>query len=99
MRFVFIFVFCIFGMALSNSAIAKSCSSDFNCSMGEVCVKAPYKTRGTCMTAVNELGRKTYQRPSTDSIYPGSSQGGCKFSTDCPIGFKCDRRLKACIKR
>ena len=85
--------------AVASTAQAKSCSSDFSCRMGEVCVKAPYKTRGTCMTSVNEFGRKTYQRPRTDSIYSGSSQGSCSFSTDCPIGFKCDRRLKACIKR
>ena len=85
-------------MMSANLAHAKSCSSDFSCSFGEVCVKEPYKTRGTCMTAVNEYGMKTYQKPRTSSIYSGDANGQCRFSTDCPIGFKCDRRLKACVQ-
>ncbi len=85
--------------SFSNESFARGCSSDFSCSFGEVCVKAPYKTRGECMTAVNKYGQKTYQRPSTNSIYAGDSGGQCTFNTDCPIGFKCDRRMKACVKR
>ena len=72
-----------------------ACSS-FDCSFGG-CVKA-YKMRGQCMKAVNEYGVKTYQRPRTGSVYSGDSQGQCRFNTDCPIGFKCDRSLKACVK-
>ena len=84
--------------SISTESYARGCSSDFSCSFGEVCVKAPYKMRGQCMKAVNEYGVKTYQRPRTGSIYSGDSQGQCRFNTDCPIGFKCDRSLKACVK-
>jgi hypothetical protein len=59
-------------------------------------VKAPYKMKGTCMTSVNKYGTKTYKAPSTSSMYSGSAS--CSFNSDCPIGFKCDRRLKACVK-
>ena len=87
------------GLAISSTShIAYACTSDFSCRMGEACVKAPYKTRGTCMSTVNQFGKKTYQRPSTNSVYSGDPDGQCRFSTDCPIGFKCDRRLKACVK-
>ena len=85
-----------FFLVISGSAFA--CSSDFSCGFGEQCVKAPYKMRGQCMKTVNEYGVKTYQRPRTGSVYSGDSQGQCRFNTDCPIGFKCDRSLKACVR-
>jgi hypothetical protein len=85
-------------MIIGISGTALACSSDFSCRNGEVCVKEPYKSRGTCMTAVNEYGTKTYQQPRSSSVFSGDSEGQCRFTTDCPIGFKCDRRLKACVK-
>ena len=84
---------------ISYSSAALGCSSDFSCSMGESCVKAPFKTRGVCMKTVNEYGIKTYNSPSLGSVGPRMNDSGCSFSTDCPIGFKCDRRLKVCLKR
>ncbi len=94
-KIIFCAIACMF---YSSSAFA--CSSDFSCSYGESCVKAPYKSRGICMTAVNNFGTPTFKMPSTSSI--GTRMGnddGCSFSTDCPIGFKCDRKLKVCLKR
>lgn len=99
MRAVTIILMSFFSLAFSGMAYAKSCSSDFSCGIGQTCVKAPYKTRGTCMKTVNQYGTQQYNMPSTRSVGPNMSGGSCKFSTDCPIGFKCDRRLKACIKR
>ena len=84
---------------MSYSSNALACSSDFSCSIGETCVKAPFKTRGVCMETVDEYGTRTYNLPNLESVGPRMNDDGCSFFTDCPIGFKCDRRLKVCLKR
>ncbi len=99
MRTIAIILLSIFSLTFIEPVYAKSCSSDFSCGMGQTCVKSPYKTRGNCMKTVNRYGTPQYNMPSPKSIGPNMSGGSCMFSTDCPIGFKCDRRLKACIKR
>lgn len=76
------------------------CTSDFNCGIGNKCVKAPLKSRGICMKSVDEFGLKNYNLPSTDSVGVNLNlDGQCSFNTDCPIGFKCDRNYKACVKK
>ncbi len=94
----YIFLGISFFLIFTNQSFAKSCSSDFSCRMGEVCVKEPYKSRGVCMKSVNQYGTRVYNAPSTSSIGTRSSSDGCTFNTDCPIGFKCDRKLKYCVK-
>ncbi len=85
-------------MTVSMSAFA--CSSDFNCGMGNRCVKAPLQSTGVCMQSVDEYGMRQYNLPSLDSINPNMNlEGQCSFSTDCPIGFECHSKLKACVKR
>lgn len=97
---ILLVVILLFGLgSVSSESFARGCSSDFSCGSGQVCVKAPFKIRGECMKSVNEYGVQTYKRPRTSSVYAGDSEGQCRFNTDCPIGFKCERRLKACIKR
>lgn len=79
---------------------ASGCSSDFDCGMGNKCVKEPFNNRGTCMKAVDEFGIQTFDMPSSDSIGVNMDiDGDCRFDTDCPIGFKCDKKHKACVKR
>ena len=76
------------------------CSSDFECGIGRRCVKAPLQSSGTCMKEVDEMGMPTYGMPSIDSVGPNMNlEGNCDFDTDCPIGFKCHRKYKVCIKR
>ena len=99
MRIVLSVIALLMVFASTETVYAKSCSSDFSCGIGQTCVKAPYKTRGTCMKTVNRYGIQKYNMPSTRSVGPNMSGGQCTFNTDCPIGFKCNRRLKACIKR
>ena len=85
---------------LSAPAYAKSCSSDYSCGIGYTCVKDLYKSRGTCMKTVNEYGVQQFNMPSSNSLrIRGYNDAECTFNTDCPIGFKCDRRSKVCIKR
>lgn len=79
---------------------ALACSSDFDCGTGNTCVKAPLDSRGVCMRTVDEYGTRQYNLPSTRSIGPNMNLSGqCDFTTDCPIGFRCDSELKACVNR
>ena len=85
---------------LFGASMLFACSSDFDCDMGASCVKKPYHSDGVCMKNVNEFGTQQYNMPSTDSIGPNmDTDGQCTFSTDCPIGFKCDSNYKVCVKR
>lgn len=79
-------------------SIAFACFSDFDCGIGYTCVKAPFKTLGTCMKSVDEFGLPTYKLPDLDSIEP-KLEGDCDFDLDCPIGFYCHRKYKVCVKR
>lgn len=66
----------------------RPCTSDYQCSFGNVCVKEQFSMEGTCARAVNQYGNPTFQGPRPGSVGPGNS-GNCGFDTDCPIGFKC----------
>ncbi len=91
-KLIFTFIF----FALAQPAVA--CFSDFNCSYGYQCVKAPYQSQGVCMQAVNIYKIPTYPAPDINSVMPNTNQSeGCNFDTDCPIGFKCNRYYKACV--
>ena len=73
------------------------CSSDYSCGIGYKCVKAPFEISGICMKSVNEYGIQKYDLPRTNSINI-KSKGDCYFNSDCPIGFLCDAKYKACVK-
>ena len=74
------------------------CFSDFDCGIGYKCVKEPYSSNGVCMKSVNEFGIQQYNSPSPNSIYPRYGGDSCNFDTDCPIGFRCDRTYKVCVR-
>jgi len=97
-KIMFSLILSVFFMSNIQTLYAKSCYSDFNCGMGGACVKEPFKNKGVCMKTTNSYGVRTYNAPSTNSLGTKSS-GSCSFNTDCPIGFKCDRRYKECVKR
>ena len=98
MKSITFIIFSLLILIGTSSVYAKSCYSDFNCGMGAACVKEPFKNRGVCMKTTNNFGVRTYNAPSTNSLGTKTS-GSCTFNTDCPIGFKCDRRYKECVKR
>ena len=76
-----------------------SCSSDFECGIGNVCVKPNYSTSGKCMQAVNEYGVQDYSSPRLDSVMPKfPNRSDCKFLTDCPLGFTCDTNSGICVR-
>ncbi len=51
------------------------------------------------MKEVDSYGLPTYKMPRNSSIGVNTSDGDCDFNLDCPIGFKCDRKYKVCVKR
>mgnify|MGYP001051146953 CR=1 FL=1 len=88
------------GNTAPSNYLAEGCASDYSCGIGFKCVKAPLKSSGVCMKSVDEHGIKQYNSPESNSVGPNLDlDGQCSFDTDCPIGFKCDREYKACIKR
>jgi hypothetical protein len=81
------------------SLTSSGCSSDYDCGMGNRCVKPNFSSRGTCMRLVNEYGGPAYDLPRIDSVSPKMpSRHDCHLLTDCPIGFRCDTNSGACIR-
>jgi len=84
---------------VDRSSKNRSCTSDFSCAIGYRCVKPPLTSRGECLESVDEYGLMRLELPDLDSIGVNMNiSGECSFNTDCPIGFQCDSRLKACVK-
>lgn len=81
----------------STKDISGGCSSDFSCGRGYKCVKAPHEIDGVCMKSVDEYGIQKYDSPRSGSSGI-KSKGDCTFNSDCPIGFHCDAKYKACVK-
>lgn len=79
------------------TVLDNSCVSDYSCGVGYRCVKQPFSNQGTCMQAVDQYGLPTYNLPDPNSLTI-PTQGQCEFSTDCPIGFRCDTTLKVCVQ-
>lgn len=82
----------------TSAASTKRCSSDYSCGIGYRCVKPPLEASGVCMREVDSFGTPTYGTPRSSSI-DIKTKGQCDFDMDCPIGFACDARYKACVKR
>lgn len=82
-----------------NYVAPTGCTSDLACGVGMLCVKPPLSSTGQCMKPVDSYGA-----PLPGSARPGSSLmntspvGQCTTTTDCPVGFRCDLTLKACVK-
>ena len=51
------------------------------------------------MKTVDKYGISTFDAPRSSSVGPRMDNDGCNFTTDCPIGFKCQRSTKACVRR
>lgn len=98
MKKIVLMVILIMAIGAISYSHAEDCRSDFNCRFGYLCVKPPFKSEGVCMKAVDEHKRPTYPKKDLDSIGP-KLEGDCKFNTDCPIGFKCDRKYKVCVSK
>jgi Sel1 repeat len=81
----------------SFDASDSSCSSDYSCGIGYSCFKEPFENSGVCLKSVDSHGAPTYKAPDPNSTGIKTA-GSCMFRSDCPIGFRCDDSLKACVK-
>lgn len=80
--------------------VDKQCTSDYACGAGFTCVKSPLKSSGVCMKSVNDYGTPQYNLPRSSSVGVNMDiDGQCQLDTGCPVGFQCDKILKACVKR
>lgn len=70
------------------------CSSDFDCGLGQKCVKPQFSSKGSCMKSVNSSGIQQFNSHQ-NNVGPNMNKQ-CTFNTDCPIGFRCS--AGNCIK-
>ena len=78
--------------------LPNTCISDYSCGPGMMCIKQAYSSGGICVTAVNEVGVKTYPQPRPDSFNFQGTLQGCRFASDCPVGFSCNRDYEVCVR-
>jgi len=81
----------------TEAYVANTCFSDHACSIGEKCVKEPYENNGICLRAVDSHGVQQFDSPSSDSV-GANVKSQCRVGSDCPVGFRCDSALSACVK-
>ena len=81
-----------------STSSERSCFSDINCGIGSACIKKPNYSRGICMKKVDQYGRQDLTRDEQSRVGVRVGEGQCNYLTDCPIGFKCDRTHKVCVK-
>jgi hypothetical protein len=78
---------------------ADGCSSDFDCGLGNQCLKVNYSSRGRCIQTVDSRGSQTYETPRTESVNVKTpSKSDCRADRPCPIGFVCDNSTGACLQ-
>ena len=76
----------------------RSCTSDFSCGFGSLCVKRRYSSSGFCAKAVDSTGVQTFDGPDLDSIGPNvGDKSDCEVD-GCPAGFRCDRGSGVCLR-
>ncbi len=76
------------------------CASDFECGVGNKCIKGPLQGQGQCLTPVNKFGLpQPNVMPDPNSIKINTkAKGSCDFDTQCGVGFRCDQTLKVCVQ-
>jgi hypothetical protein len=81
-----------------TSTPAGGCRSDFDCGVGNQCVKSYYASTGQCAKSVNEYGVQSYDLPRLDSVNPNFRQNTDCQQLGCPIGFRCDLQSGVCMR-
>jgi hypothetical protein len=79
-------------LMLTVSLNSLACTNDFQCGFGNKCVKpsGSYSMNGICVTPTDNYGNRDYSR--SQSGYKPHEISGCKFNTDCNIGYSCVKR-------
>lgn len=72
-----------------TSNTRSGCVSDWDCGYNMRCIKKPGYSQ--CVKLVDDWGLTVRDR--------GAEPASCMNTSDCPTRYKCDRRLKICVKR
>ena len=75
----------------NSSSGSNGCSSDMSCGYGQKCLKKMGQLLGVCKTTPDK------STPSHLSVLPGNGKG-CRRSSECPSGFRCDLTYNACVR-
>ena len=84
-----------------NSNAPSTCMSDYQCPIGQACLKQHYRSDGICVRKVNSYGVQSYTPPGPASVSPNlpSNHFDCSISGFvCPAAFRCDYNTGACIR-
>ncbi len=79
-------------------SIPSACVSDFDCGVGNTCVKKQYAAGGICMKTVTSTGRQVLNPANPNSIRVGGSVTRCYSPTQCSAGFMCDLDYNVCVR-
>ncbi len=71
----------------NSSSSTASCSSDFQCGFREKCVKRLGKSM--CVKVVDSNERKVRDR--------NAEPMECRYDSQCPSGFECDKQFRICV--
>lgn len=75
----------------TRSAGIQTCRSDFECGLGRACVRPQQglSLEGICGTIVDEFGLRDFSEIGP-AVGP-RRVSSCSFTTDCPVGFRCEK--------
>lgn len=79
-------------------SIPSACVSDFDCGVGNTCVKKQYAAGGICMKTVTSNGRQILNPANPNSIRVGGSVTRCYSSAQCSPGFMCNLDYNVCVR-
>lgn len=83
----------------SNLSATDSCTSDYACGVGFVCVKSNYSVGGYCAKSVDAYGVPQLVQPRAGSVGVKTPVGtDCRSVGECPIGFRCELSSGACVR-
>ena len=95
MKKIFLAVLILF----SAYSFSFACSTDFDCGMGNVCIKK--FGNGQCFKIVDQYGNPKGNTSSDDFMnkyYQMKKYYYCNSDQDCPRGSLCDYRYGVCVR-
>lgn len=78
--------------------VGMKCTSDYECGVGQQCQKPVGSFNGVCVQRVDPNSMMPIDRKPRLDSWKMETKEACFVDTDCPIGFRCNRALNACIK-
>ncbi len=75
----------------AGRAASSDCTSDFQCGLGQVCVKpaGSFRVAGRCAAPVDKFGVRDFGVQK--SGWGAREVRSCQSPVDCPVGFRCSK--------